>query len=86
MNYIVPEGVQVISSGQFKKQHNLVNKNQTLYVFKSKANAEDQSISAKIIPDKLGFVIGEFPYVSLMEGKSENIQIGAALFTKSSKH
>lgn len=36
---------------------------QTLYVFKSKPKETD-IISNKIIPDKVGFVIGHFPYVS----------------------
>lgn len=55
MNYIVPKGCQVVSSGDFVKQDDL-DQGKTLFTFKCK---EDKKIA-----DKIGFVIGEFPYVS----------------------
>jgi len=37
-----------------------------------------------MIADKVGFVIGQFPYVSEIEGKERCM--GAAIFLKSAKH
>ena len=64
MHYLVPKGNNVISSGNFIKQINI--KEKTLLVYKLKTQ--------KIIPDKVGFIIGEFPHVSILDKNS------AALF------
>jgi len=79
MNYIIPAGTQVISCGKFIRQSDLIGSGKVLYSFKSKENP-NSALPTKIIPDKIGFVIGQFAYVSEIEGK------GAAVFLKSAKH
>jgi hypothetical protein len=79
MNYVIPTGTQVVSCGKFIRQQELKGTNKTLFTFKSKENAQS-ALPSKMIPDKVGFVIGQFAYVSEIEGK------GAAVFLKSAKH
>jgi hypothetical protein len=76
MNYLVPRDVTVVSSGSFIKQTKILQGQltKTLHVFKSKPT--------KITPDKIGFIVGNFPYVSTLEStKGKNM--GAALFISS---
>jgi hypothetical protein len=69
MRYIVPPGAQVVSSGNFVNKKDMA-QDKTLFIFKSKDRT--------MIADKIGFIIGEFPYIS-------NFDQGAALFTSNQK-
>lgn len=92
MNYVVPKGMQVISSGNFISKKELKDRDQELHIFKSKSpkmpsdqtyELEFNSNQGKIIPDKIGFIIGDLPHLSPIT--RYHTQIGAALFTSSQK-
>ena len=92
MNYVVPKGMQVISSGNFVTKKELKDREQELHIFKSKSpkmpndqnfEIEFNANQGKSIPDKIGFVIGDFPHLSPINQSQS--QIGAALFASSQK-
>jgi hypothetical protein len=81
MNYLVPTDTQVVSSGEFiSKKEMTLNKDspnpleKTLYKFKSKPDSrylndlnDQEHQRYKMIPDKIGFILGNFPYISPLE-------------------
>lgn len=99
MNYLVPRGCSVVSSGKFIGMKEISAKNKDLHIFKSKTKIQapetgvlnpviERETKGKILPDKIGFVIGDLPHVSMIfkeKGSQDIRQIGAGLFVSASK-
>jgi arginine utilization protein RocB len=45
-------------------------KQKDLHVFKIKEKNSINGTKGKVIPDKIGFVLGEFPYISIIDEKN----------------
>jgi hypothetical protein len=77
MNYLDPRGCSVVSSSKFICMKEISVKNKDLHIFKSKAKFQapetgvlkqviERETKGKIFPDKIGFVIGDLPHVSMI--------------------
>ena len=91
----------MVSSGKFLKKQDYPAHNVSMYIFKSKSQkveAQDDDefqvpnskldTKGKIIPDNIGFLIGNLPFMSMVvkEKPDQSIHhIGTALFTSQQK-
>ena len=94
----MPKESLVIASGELvqkrdikqKKEDGTILPDKTLFVFKSKPHhlfkenlEHDMHQKFKIIPDKIGFIIGNFDHLSCIT--EEETQLGSAFFINSQK-
>jgi len=76
MNYLIPSEAQVVSSGDFirKKDFTLPpdasgnREKKTLYTFKSKFDADQEKRTGRLLPSKIGFIVGAFGYYTEISG------------------
>lgn len=94
LRFNVPEGANVISSGKYIRRETIEDSDgsRALYIYKSKPRPEKQKLDTAALLDKIGFIIGHFPYYSVFEqelvyGRSRTqIQLGLAMFASHQKH
>ena len=94
LKFVVPDDANVISSGKFIKRETIQSGSgqRSLYIYKNKPRPEKQKLDTATLLDKIGFIVGHFPYYSvfeqeLIQGRNRTqIQLGLAMFASHQKH